>query len=180
MYEGCEAVLAPLVAVAQAALTRLRSDRSGAGRSGLGECGGIGEPPYVCGQAPRRREEVSVSGKVGIGVRTCWGAFVGVCRGVGSKSSSSELSELEEGDCEGFRMRIGGTVMVLSGVREVAGLRLGSRDAIGEGVFLSWRVSLEGPGRDKETVRRGRGLPEDLSMKELGTEDSSACESYGE
>lgn len=179
MYEGCETVLAPLVAVAQAALTRLRSDRSGAGRSGLGECGGIEEALYVCGRAPRRREEVSVSGKVGIGVRTCWGTFGGVCRGVGSKSSSSSLSELE-GDCEGFRMRIGGMIMVSSGVREVAGLRLGSRDEIGEGVFLSWRVSLEGPGRDKETVRRGRGLPEDLSMKELGTEDSSACESYGE
>jgi len=70
--------------------------------------------------------------------------------------------------------------MVSSGLRDVAGLRLGSRDAMGEGVFLSWRVSLEGPGRDKESVRRGRGLPEDLSMKELGTEGSSVWESYGE
>jgi hypothetical protein len=57
------------------------------------------------------------------------------------------------------------------------GLRLGSRDAMGEGVFLSCRVSLEGPGRDRESVRRGRGLPEDLSTKELGTEGSSTCKS---
>lgn len=68
-------------------------------------------------------------------------------------------------------------MMVSWGLSEVPGLRLGSRDGMGEGVFLSCRVSLEGPGRDRESVRRGRGLPEDLSTKELGTEVSSTCKS---
>lgn len=132
---------------------------------------------YFCGHVPRRREDVSVSGHVGLGIRTCWGTLVGVRRGVGASSSSPSLSELEGGDCEYLCMRMGGTVMVALGLNEVPGLRLGSRDGMGEGVFLSCRVSLEGPGRDGESVRRGRGLPEDLSTKEFGTEDSSTCES---
>ena len=183
MYEGCETALAPLVAVVQADLTRLRRDRFGAGRSGPGGCeeprgyGGAGRVLYVCWQVPRRRDEVSVGGQVGIGIRPCWGTFMGVRRCVRFGNSPASLSESEGGNCEGIRMRIGGTVMVSAGLSEAPGLRLGSRDAMGENVFLSWRVSLEGPGRDRESVRRGRGLPEDLSTKELGTEDSSICES---
>ena len=67
-------------------------------------------------------------------------------------------------------MRIRGAVMLLSGLREVAVLRLGPRHAIPEGMFLGLRVSLEGPGRDKESVPRGGGP----------LEDSSACESNEE
>jgi hypothetical protein len=176
MYEGCEAVL---MAAVQAALTRLRSDRFGAGRSGLGELGSADRVLYVCGHVARRRDEVSVSWKVGTVTRLRWGTFVGVCRGVGPESSSSSFSESEERNWEGFRMRIGGTGIVLSGLEDT-GLRLGSRDGMGDGEHLSWRVSLEGPGRDEAGTRRGRGFPDDLSTKELGTEDSSACESYGD
>lgn len=100
MYEGCETVLAPLVAVAQAALTRLRKDRFVVGRSGPGDCGGAGMVLYVCGHVPRRSEDASVSGHVGLGIRTCCGTLVGVRRGVGDNSSSISLSELEGGDCE--------------------------------------------------------------------------------
>ena len=175
--EGCETFLAPLVAVFQATLMRLRKDRSGAGRSGPGDCRGAGRVLYVCGNVPRRRDEPSVGGQVGIGIRPCWATVVGGRRGVGFNSSSPSLSESEGGDRECFRVRFGCTVMVSGGLSEVPGLRLGSRDEMGEGMFLSWRVSLEGPGRDMESVRCGRGLPEDLSTKELGTEDSSTCES---
>jgi hypothetical protein len=77
-------------------------------------------------------------------------------------------------------MRIEGIGWVSSGLGEVAGLRLGSRDATGEREFLSWRVSLEGPGRDEESIRFGRGLSEDLSTKELGPGDSSGCGSYAD
>lgn len=177
MCEGCETVLAPLVAVFQATLTRLRKDRFGPGRSGPGDCGGAGRVPYICGNVPRRRDEPSVGGKLGIGIRACWGTIAGGGRGVRFDSSSLSLSESEGGDLECFRVRFGGTVIVSWGLSEVPGLRLGSRDEMGEGMFLSWRVSLEGPGRDWESVRRGRGLPEDLSTKELGTDDSSTCES---
>ncbi len=177
MCDGCETVLAPLVADFQAAFTRLRSDRFEAGRSGPGDFGGAGRVLYVCRNVPRRRDEPSVGGPVGNGIRPCWDTVAGVCRDVGSDSSSLALSESEGGDCECFRMRVGGTVMVSWGLSEVPGLRLGSRDAMGEGMLLSWRVSLEGPGRDRESFRCGRGLPEDLSTKELGTEDSSTCES---
>ncbi len=89
MYEGCEAVLTPLVAVAQAALTRLRSGLFGAGRNGLW---GAGRVLYEWVQGARR-DEVSVDWHVHIGARPFLEAFVGVRRGVGSESSSSSLSE---------------------------------------------------------------------------------------
>jgi hypothetical protein len=95
MYEGCETVLAPLVVMAQAALTRLRSDRFEAGRSGSRECGSAGKVLYVCGRVPKRRDEASMGGEVGIGTRTCWERAVGERRGVGSESSSSSSAESE-------------------------------------------------------------------------------------
>jgi hypothetical protein len=104
MYEGCETVLAPLVAVVQATLTRLRRDRFEVGRSGPGDCGGADVVLYVCGHVPRRREEVSVGGQGGLGIRPGWGTFAGVGRGVEPKSSSISLSEPEGGDCECFCM----------------------------------------------------------------------------
>ena len=89
MYEGFDAVLTPLVAVAQAALTRLRSGLFGAGRRGLW---GTGKVLYECVQEVRR-DEVSVDWHVHIGARPFLETRVGVRRGVGSESSSSSLSE---------------------------------------------------------------------------------------
>ena len=89
MYEGCETVLAPLVAVAQADLTRLRSGLFVAGRRGLW---GAGRVLHECVQEPRR-DEVSVDWHVHIGIRPFLEILVGVRRGVGSESSSSSLSE---------------------------------------------------------------------------------------
>lgn len=77
------------MAVAQAALTRLRSGLFGAGRRGLR---GTERVLYECVQEPRR-DEVSVDWHVHIGTRPFLETFVGVRRGVGSESSSSSLSE---------------------------------------------------------------------------------------
>lgn len=89
MYEGCETVLAPLAAVLQAALTRLRNDRFVVAFKE-----GAGRVLYECGKEPSR-DEVSVDEHACIGTRPCLLIFVGVRRGVGSESSSSSLSESE-------------------------------------------------------------------------------------
>ena len=89
MYEGCETVLTPLVAVAQAPLTRLRNGLFGAGRSGFWD---VGRVLYECVQEARR-DEVSVDWHVHLEARPFLETFVGVRRGVGSESSSSSLSE---------------------------------------------------------------------------------------
>ena len=57
------------------------------------------------------------------------------------------------------------------GLREVPGLRVGSRYAIGERGSLSRRVNLE-------LVICRRGLSGALSTDELEIEDSSACGLY--